>query len=255
MSDKPNTEPNHRADLMAGKKALVIGASKGIGRQCALSLAACGAKVVALARSEADLRSLCKMSPLIQSCVTDATTAECLLKLKELPTPDILVNNLGGNTPQAFVDVTDEALESMFDMNIISPFRITRQIVRGMLKEAVKGSIINISSQMGHVGSARNRTVYCSTKHALEGFTKALAVELAPEGIRVNSVAPTFIDTPMSAPMLADPEFREFVLQSIPLGTIGNTEDVANAVIYLASDASRLVTGASIKVDGGWTAQ
>lgn len=255
MLNEPISDMIYRDNLLADKRALVIGASKGIGRQCALSLAACGAKVIAMARSTVDVESLCQESPLIQPCIADATTAECLNMLKDMPDIDILVNNLGTNKPQAFINVTDKALQDLFDINIISPFKITRQIVQNMLAHNIKGSIINISSQMGHVGSDQNRTVYCATKHALEGLTKALALELAPKGIRVNSVAPTFINTPMTVPMFEDSAFHQSVLQKIPLGVIGNTSDVAHAVVYLASDASRLVTGTSLKVDGGWTAQ
>ena len=136
-------------------------------------------------------------------------------------------------------------------MNVRATFRIAREAVKVMQRG---GSIVNMTSQMGHVGSP-GRTVYCMTKHAIEGLTKAMAVELAPEGIRVNSVAPTFIETPMTRPMLDDPKFAEFVKNMIPLGKIGQPEDVAAAVLYLCGDGASMVTGHSLLVDGGWTAQ
>ena len=139
-------------------------------------------------------------------------------------------------------------------MNLGSVFRITQAVTRKMLDQNIAGSIVSITSQMGHVGSP-NRTLYCATKHAVEGLSKALAVELAPSGIRVNSVAPTFVDTPMTRPMLDDPTFNEFVMSKIPMGKLATTDDVASAVIFLASDLSQMVTGTSLLVDGGWTAQ
>ena len=193
-----------------------------------------------------------------QSCVAGSRLylhediADAFLeRIAELPSLDILVNNIGTNRPQPFVEVSDANLDLMIDMNIRTTFRISRTAARLMEKGA---SMVNITSQMGHVGSP-GRTVYCMTKHAIEGLTKAAAVELAPRGIRVNSVAPTFIETPMTKPMLDDPEFAEFVKSMIPLGTIGQPEDVAAAVLYLCSDGAAMVTGHSLLVDGGWTAQ
>ncbi len=242
------------ATLLHGKTALVTGAGKGIGRECALRLAQCGAKVIAVARTREDLESLRSQADGIQMLVADASSEAFLQQLAELGSIDILVNNLGTNTPQDFVDVDTQVLDNMLNLNVRAVFLTTQQVVRGMLDHDISGSIINISSQMGHVGSPR-RTVYCATKHALEGFSKALAVELAPQGIRVNSVAPTFITTPLTEPMLANKDFADFVLQRIPMGKVGQTADVANAVVYLASDASALITGTSLRVDGGWTAQ
>ena len=255
MAEKPVSEQIYRSDLLTGRRALVTGASRGIGRQCVLSLAACGAEVTALARNKTELLSLCKEAgPRVRACPADANAEDFISRLEDLPPLDILVNNLGTNQPQSFVDVTDEALQTMLNLNFISLFKITQQVVRVMLALKSKGSIINIGSQMGHVG-APDRTVYCATKHALEGFTRALAVELAPKGIRVNSVAPTFIETPLTKPMFENEEFRQSVLERIPIGKIGSVHDVANAVVYLASDAAAMITGASLRVDGGWTAQ
>jgi NAD(P)-dependent dehydrogenase (short-subunit alcohol dehydrogenase family) len=149
--------------------------------------------------------------------------------------------------------VTEEHLDALLALNVRAAF-VTVQAVARRMVAAGRGAIIVLSSQMGHVGAV-GRSVYCTTKHAVEGLTKAAALELAPHGVRVNAVAPTFVETPMTAPFLADPEFREAVEKRIPLGRLGRVEDVAAAVVYLASDAAGLVTGTSLLVDGGWTAQ
>ncbi len=244
-----------RDDLLAGKTALITGAGKGIGRECALRLVASGARVIAVARTQSELDSLkYDAGDLIVPYCIDATTEEFLDSLSLGNHIDILVNNLGINVPQPYVDVELTTFDRMLDINVRALFKTTQRVVRNMLAKKTKGSIINISSQMGHIGSP-NRTIYCLTKHAVEGLTKALAVELAANGIRVNSVAPTFIETPMTKPMLDDPDFKDFVLGMIPMRTLGKPADVANAVVYLASEASELVTGTSLRVDGGWTAQ
>jgi NAD(P)-dependent dehydrogenase (short-subunit alcohol dehydrogenase family) len=167
---------------------------------------------------------------------------------------DILVNNAGTNRPMPMSDVPGDVLDLLLDLNVRASFLTAQAAVRSMQRRAVPGSIVNMTSQMGHVGSP-GRTVYCMTKHALEGLTKALAVELAPAGIRVNSVAPTFVETPMTLPMLKDPGFKSRVLGSIPLGRMATAQEVAAAVLYLVSPASAMVTGTSLLVDGGWTAQ
>jgi len=167
---------------------------------------------------------------------------------------DILVNNSGMNIPEPFVTVTDTHYDQIFGLNMRALFFLTQSVVNTMIGEKVKGVIVNITSQMGHVGAA-NRTVYCAAKHAVEGFTKALAIEVAPHGIRVNSVAPTFVETEFTKRMFADESFRESVLSKIPIGRLGRPEDIAPAVVFLCSDAAALITGSSVKVDGGWTAQ
>ena len=167
---------------------------------------------------------------------------------------DILVNNSGMNIPEPFVTVTETHYDQIFQLNVRALFFLTQCVVDRMIVENVKGVIVNITSQMGHVGAA-NRTVYCAAKHAVEGFTKALAVEVAPHGIRVNAVAPTFVETEFTRQMFADESFRESVLSKIPAGRLGRPEDIAPAVVFLCSDAAALITGSSLKVDGGWTAQ
>lgn len=237
---------------LEGRTALVTGASKGIGRGVALSLAEEGARVIGVARPSPDLDALAKdLGDGGEVWTLDASSDAFLERIATLDRLDILINNLGTNRPKPIEDITDEDLDAMLDLNLRSLYRITRA---GLGKMECGAAIVNVSSQMGHVGSP-GRTVYCMTKHGVEGFTKALAVELAPRGIRVNSVAPTFIETPMTKPMLANPEFAQFVTDSIPLGHVGTVEDVAAATLYLASPSARMVTGHSLLVDGGWTAQ
>jgi NAD(P)-dependent dehydrogenase (short-subunit alcohol dehydrogenase family) len=249
MIDQQNQAP-FRLD---GMVALVTGAGKGIGRACAELMAGAGATVIAVARTQADLDSLAAgCSGDIQGCVADVTEDNFIERLATLPHLDVLVNNVGTNKPQPFIDVEPTALDLMLDLNVRAAFLVAQAAARIMVPQGA-GSIINMGSQMGHVGAA-NRTVYCMTKHAIEGLTKAMAVELAPNGVRVNAVAPTFIETPMTRPMFENPEFRREVIGRIPMGKVGHVNDVANAVLFLASPGSAMVTGDSLKVDGGWTA-
>jgi NAD(P)-dependent dehydrogenase (short-subunit alcohol dehydrogenase family) len=166
----------------------------------------------------------------------------------------VLVHAAGSNIPEPFLDVTEEHLDALLQLNVKAAFLVSQAAARAMVGRGDGGTIIFITSQMGHVGAAR-RTVYCATKHAVEGLTKALAVELAPQRIRVVAVAPTFVETAMTESYLAQPAFRDEVLSRIPLGRIGLVEDVAGAVVFLASPAASLITGTSLLVDGGWTAQ
>ncbi len=240
---------------LSGQLALVTGAGRGIGRACAEGLAAAGARVVAVARSESDLAALAAHeSGRIEAWPADVTDDGLWARIEALPDLSILVNNAGGNRPQAFVDVDPESLDFVLDLNVRAAFRVAQAAVRSMLASGTRGNIVHMSSQMGHVGSPK-RTVYCMTKHAIEGLTKAMAVELAANGIRVNSVAPTFVETPLTKPMLDDPEFREFVFGMIPLGRLASIDDVVAAVMYLVSADAGMVTGHSLKIDGGWTAQ
>ncbi|WP_173780725.1 SDR family NAD(P)-dependent oxidoreductase [Agarilytica rhodophyticola] len=240
--------------LLSGKLALVTGAGKGIGRTCAEALVKTGASVIAVARTEADLLELAgdlgdKLIPWVEDVTSDAF----LSRLEARKDIDILINNVGSNQPEPFIEIERSTYDRIVDMNLGSVFRATQVVVRNLLQADKAGSIVNISSQMGHVGSPK-RTLYCATKHAIEGFTKALAVELAQSNIRINSVAPTFVETALTKPMLENPEFANFVMSKIPMNKLASTDDVAAAVIYLASELSSMVTGTSVLVDGGWVA-
>ena len=242
---------------LEGRVVLVSGAGRGIGRAVALAFAAARAHTIAIARTPADLDALVAESGgRIEPWVADVTQEDCYRRIEALGHLDVLVNNAGTNRPQPMAEVEPATLDSIIDLNIRAVYRVSQAAARVMLRAAPGrgGSIIHMSSQMGHVGAAR-RTVYCMSKHAVEGLTKAMAVELAPAGIRVNSVAPTFIETPLTRPMLEDADFRESVNANIPLGRVGQPEDVVGAVLFLASDAARFITGDSLKVDGGWTAR
>jgi len=166
----------------------------------------------------------------------------------------VLFNNAGVNRLQPFLEVDLDTFDRLFDVNVRAAFVVAQAVARRMVETGSQGSIINMSSQMGHVGGPR-RAAYCGTKHAIEGITKAMALELAPRGIRVNAIAPTFVATELTRPFLDDPAFVQDVLSRIPLGRGGEVDDIAGAVVFLASPAASLITGTSLRVDGGWTAQ
>ena len=243
-----------------GRTAFVTGAGRGIGRACAIALAEAGAEVWVAARTRHEVEALAAEIGNAHAVIVDVTDARALRQaIAALPSLDVFVNNAGSNIPEPFVEVTDEHLDRLLDLNVRAAFVAAQAAAKKMLEApdrgARGGAIINMSSQMGHVGAV-NRTVYCLTKHALEGLTKAMALELAPQGIRVVSVAPTFIETPMYRRMTEEkPEFAQWVRERIPAGRVGRPEDVAAAVVFAASPAASLVTGTSLVVDGGWTAQ
>jgi NAD(P)-dependent dehydrogenase (short-subunit alcohol dehydrogenase family) len=244
---------------LSGSRALVTGAGRGIGAGCVLALAGAGADVVLLSRTAgeiegvaAEARALGVEASALTGDVTDAAAVRD--RVAAAGPVDILVNAAGTNVPAAFLELGEDDYDKVMDANVKGTFLVTQAFVAGLRERGARGSVINISSQMGRVGDA-NRTVYCASKHAVEGFTKALAVELAPERIRVNAVAPTYIDTPMTRPFFESEEFRERTLDRIPLGRIGEVADVVGAVVYLASPAAALVTGVSLLVDGGYTAR
>ena len=241
-----------------GKIALITGAGRGIGRAVALALAAAGAELVLVSRTAGELDEVAgaikssggKARPLVLDVTRSDAVRDAFAGLERL---DILVNNAGINRPQPFLDVNEPTLDLLLGLNVRAAFVVAQAAARLMVAKG-GGVIINVSSQMGHVGSDLNRTVYVMTKHAVEGLTKAMAVELAPKGVRVVSIAPTFITTPLTKPFFDDPVFRKWVLDRIPLGRLGTVEEVASAVVFLASPAASLVTGSSLLVDGGWTA-
>lgn len=254
MTNLPIT-PSFRLD---NRRALITGAGRGIGAAAAAALADAGALVTLVSRSAKELESvadeLSQRGGQARHLVLDVTDSERVTRVLAEEGPfDILVNSAGTNRPALLSETLDEDLDVMLDLNVRSTFLVCRQVARGMVAQARGGSIVTISSQMGHVGGPR-RSVYCATKHAMEGMTKALAWELGPHGIRVNTLCPTFIETAMTAPMLADPIFRDYVQSKIALGRVGKLEDVMGAVLFLCSDAAAMVTGSALMVDGGWTA-
>jgi len=255
MAALPKT-PSFRLD---GTRALVTGAGRGIGLACAAALAEAGAHVALAARSldeledaAAAIRAEGGSAEVLPLNVMDLAGVRAAIKQAE---PfDILVNNAGGNRPMSFVDATEEDFDAVVDLNLKAAFFVAQAVVTRMIEAGVKGSIIHMGSQMGHVGGAR-RSLYCASKWAIEGLNKAIALDLAPHGIRSNTIAPTFIETPMTRPFFEDKAFVDSVLSKIKLGRLGQVEDLMGAVVFLASGASALMTGASLVVDGGWTAE
>jgi NAD(P)-dependent dehydrogenase (short-subunit alcohol dehydrogenase family) len=242
-----------------GRVALITGAGRGIGRSIALAMAGAGASVIVVSRTRTDLESVAAEIEAVGGdaivCPVDVTDLGSLESaLASTPVADIVVNSAGTNRPQPFTDVDEATFDLILGINLRAMFFVTQAAVRRLRSAGRPGVVLNISSQMGHVG-AHNRTVYCASKHAVEGLTKALGVELAPDGIRVVSIAPTFIETPMTLPFFTDPAFQADVLASIPLGRLGTLEEVAAAAVFLASPAAGLITGSSVLLDGGWTAR
>ncbi|MGY0582473.1 MAG: SDR family NAD(P)-dependent oxidoreductase [Paraglaciecola chathamensis] len=241
-------------DLLKDKTILITGAGKGIGKACALLADKCGATVIAVARTETDLIDLKnESSQRLSYWVGDVQDATLYEKIRSLPSLHGLINNAGTNRVAPMAEQSDENIDDILNLNIRSAYKVAQAAITPMLNSAAP-SMVHMSSQMGFVGSP-GRTLYCLSKHAIEGLTKAMAVELAPNNIRVNSVAPTFIKTPMTEPMLKEPAFAEMVMNNIPLQRLGSVEDVANACIFLLSELSMTTTGSCLKVDGGWTAQ
>lgn len=244
---------------LAGKRALVTGAGRGIGRGVSEALAAAGAEVTLCARS---IDQISKVADTIHAAggragimPLDITDSRAFAGAIEAQEPfDIFINNAGTNRPALFQDVTEEDFDLIIGLNLRAAVFAAQAVSRGMIAAGKGGSIVNMSSQMGHIGAAR-RSIYCASKWAMEGFTKSLAIELGPQKIRVNTVCPTFIETPLTQPYFHDPAFRDEVLGKIKLGRLGQVQDIVGAVVFLASDASAMMTGSAIMVDGGWTAE
>src|SRR5688572_29913378 len=241
-----------------GQLVVITGASRGLGEGCARAFAAAGAEVVLVGRGAQPLETLRGQIEAAggkaRVLVCDVTDAERVQQsIGALERCDVLVNNAGANKPQPFLEVDLQTLDELLDLNVRSMFVVAQSAARLMVA-AGRGAIVNMSSQMGHVGGP-NRTVYCAAKHAIEGLTKAMAVELAPRGVRVNAVAPTYILTPMTEPYFENERFRQEVIARIPVGRIGEVTEVVNAVLFLSSPHASLITGTSLRVDGGYTAQ
>jgi NAD(P)-dependent dehydrogenase (short-subunit alcohol dehydrogenase family) len=248
--------PSFRLD---GKRALVTGGGRGIGLAAASALAQAGAHVTLAARTQAEIEAAAQAirarGDKADALALDVTDLDAVRAAISNAEPfDVLVNNAGGNRPAFLMDVKIEDFDAIFALNVRAAFFVAQAVARRLLDAKRSGSIINISSQMGHVGAAR-RSVYCASKHAMEGFTKAMAIELAPHNIRVNSLGPTFLETPMTRPFFENKAFRDEVLGKIKLGRLGQLDELTGAIVFLASDASSLMTGSALVLDGGWTAE
>ena len=254
MPDLPRT-PSFR---LGGRRALVTGAGRGIGLALAAALAEAGAAVTLVARSidevEAGAAAMRAAGGHATAAMLDVGDLDAVdAFFAERPAFHILVNNAGTNRPKPMQDVSAADFDAVLDLNLKAAFFVAQRCVRRMLADGEAGSLIHVGSQMGHVGGP-NRSLYCASKWALEGMSKAFALDLASHGIRSNTIAPTFIETPMTRPFLEDAEFRASVLARIKLGRLGRVEDLMGAVVYLAADASALVTGTTLIVDRGRTA-
>ena len=256
MSVELALTPSFRLD---GKRALVTGAGRGIGLAAASALADAGAHVTLAARTVSEIeeaaeaiRARGQQAEALTLDVTDIAAVRSALA-QRAPF-QVLVNNAGMNRPASLIDVKVEDFDAIMGLNVRAAFFMAQTVAKRLVDEKLAGSIINISSQMGHVGAAR-RTVYCASKHAMEGFTKAMAIEMAPHNIRVNSLGPTFLETPMTKPFFENKAFRDEVLSKIKLGRLGQLEELTGAIVFLAGNASSLMTGSALMLDGGWTAE
>ena len=248
---------------LKNKIALVTGAGKGLGKACAIALAEAGAKVIILSRTKSDLVSVSKIIKKTKgsskSFVCDVTKVEEFKNiLKKINRLDILVNNAGNNRPEHFTKVNQKNMEYLTNLNMKAAFNVaqicSQKMVQAKNRKKIGGSIIHMSSQLGKVG-CEGRNVYNMNKFGIEGLARGMAIELAPHNIRVNTVCPTFVETPMVKKFFKNKKFKNKMLKNIPLGRVAKESDVATAVAFLAADSSEMITGTSLIVDGGWTAQ
>jgi NAD(P)-dependent dehydrogenase (short-subunit alcohol dehydrogenase family) len=244
--------PSFRLD---GKRAIVTGAGRGIGLGAAAALADAGAAVTLVARTASEIEAAAaEIGKGAIAAVLDVSDFDAVKAFfATRPAFHILVNNAGTNRPKPMWEVSEADYDAVYDLNVKSAFFVAQACVQQMLAEKITGSLIHMGSQMGHVGGP-NRSLYCGTKWALEGMNKAFALDLAPHGIRSNTIAPTFIETPLTKPFFEDAQFKAHVLAKIKLGRIGQVEDLMGAILFLASEASAMMTGTSMIIDGGWTA-
>lgn len=252
MVDIPAT-PSFRLD---GKRALVTGAGRGIGLASAAALAEAGAEVTLAARTASEIEAAARaIRGAARAAVLDVSDMSAIEAFFAEADPfHVLVNNAGTNRPKPMWEASEDDFDAVMGLNVKSAFFVAQACARRLIEAGEKGSFIHMGSQMGHVGGP-NRSLYCASKWAMEGMNKAFALDLAPHGIRSNTIAPTFIETPMTRPFFEDAKFKASVLDKIKLGRIGQPEDLMGAVVFLASDASALMTGTSMIVDGGWTAE
>lgn len=248
--------PSLRLD---GKRALVAGASSGIGAACAVALGEAGAEVILAARREEALNTLANQmrtaGMVAKTLVMDVSDVDATMAVVAESGPfDVLANSAGLAIHSPAVETKVDDYDKVADLNIKGAYFLTKAVAEGLIKAGKPGSLINISSQMGHVGGV-DRAVYAATKHAVEGFTKSMAIEWGRAGIRVNTICPTFIKTPLTEPTFANPERIAWIKDKIKLGRTGEVEDMMGPVVFLASDASALITGSALMVDGGWTAE
>ena len=252
------TLPRTPSFRLEGRRALVTGASSGIGEACAVALGEAGAEVTLAARNRDRLDALADRMTEAGMCaevaVMDVAKIEPTAATVTAHGPfDILVNSAGLARHTPALDTAEMDYDAVADLNLKGAYFLTQAVARGLIAAGKPGSLINISSQMAHVGGI-DRAVYCATKHGLEGFTKAMAIEWGPRRIRVNTVCPTFIRTPLTAPTFENPERVAWIQEKIKLGRVGEVEDIMGAVVFLASDAAALITGTALLIDGGWTA-
>ena len=248
--------PSLRLD---GRRALVTGGTRGIGLGAAVVLAEAGAEVTITARTAADIEAAVQALEArgldARGEALDVTDTQAIAAFLEAQPPfDILVNSAGGARHAPFLEVTEADYEAVIALNLKATLFMSQGVAGKLVAAGRPGSIIHISSQMGHVGGPR-RTVYSASKFAVEGLTKSMAIELGPHNIRVNTIAPTFVETEMTASSLSEPDFRSWVLGKIKLGRLAQVEDIMGPVLLLASDAGAMITGSTVMVDGGWTAE